>query len=73
MWLSLHSAQAKDKYVEMAVQIKDYEEKKYAYWMAETERTLPLLLKKTLLVMITREDQIKAELVCISHYLLTYN
>lgn len=73
MWLLLHFAQAKDKYVEMAVKIKDYEEKKYEYWMAETERSLPLLMKKTLLVMITSKNQIQAELVCISRYLLTYN
>uniref|UniRef100_A0A4W6G9Y8 Dynein axonemal heavy chain 10 n=1 Tax=Lates calcarifer TaxID=8187 RepID=A0A4W6G9Y8_LATCA len=45
----LHSAQAKDKYVEMAMQIRDYEVKKYEQWTAETECNLPLLMKKPLL------------------------
>lgn len=57
----------------MAMQIRDYEERKYAHWVAETEFNLPLLMKKPILVMITTENQIQAELVFISHYLLTYN
>lgn len=55
----------------MAVHIRDYEVNKYENWMAETERKLPLLMKKTLLATITSEIQIQAEPVCISHYLLT--
>lgn len=49
----------------MAVKIKQYELQKYEYWMAETKHNLPLLLKKPLLVMITSENQIQADLVCI--------
>lgn len=56
----------------MAVQIRDYEVKKYKNWMAETEHNLPLLMKKTLLDKITSEKQIQAELVYILYYLLTY-
>ncbi|XP_031712248.1 dynein heavy chain 10, axonemal [Anarrhichthys ocellatus] len=54
--------EAKGKYVEMSIRIKNYEEKKYEYWLAETESNLPLLMKKPLLVMITSENQIPAEL-----------
>ncbi|XP_044053526.1 dynein axonemal heavy chain 10 isoform X1 [Siniperca chuatsi] len=59
---SEQSKAAKDKYVEMAVQIRDYEVKKYMYWMAETERKLPLLMKKPLLASITSENLIQTEL-----------
>lgn len=69
----VRSAQAKDKYEEMAMKIRDYEVKKYEYWMAETERNLPLLIKKPLLIMITSKSQIQAELVCISRCLLSCN
>ncbi|XP_044232976.1 dynein axonemal heavy chain 10 isoform X2 [Thunnus albacares] len=54
---------AKQKYTEMAVKIRDYEAKKYEFWLAETERNLPLLLKKTLLETINCENQVHAELV----------
>uniref|UniRef100_A0A3B5A058 Dynein heavy chain tail domain-containing protein n=1 Tax=Stegastes partitus TaxID=144197 RepID=A0A3B5A058_9TELE len=40
---------AKDKYVELALRIKDYEVNKYECWQEETEQNLPLLMKKTLL------------------------
>ncbi|KAL7391500.1 hypothetical protein ABVT39_010104 [Epinephelus coioides] len=56
------SKAAKDKYTEIAVKFRDYEVKKYEHWLAETECTLPLLMKKHLLVMITSENQNQAEL-----------
>ncbi|XP_029296329.1 dynein heavy chain 10, axonemal [Cottoperca gobio] len=65
MMESEQSKMAKDKYIQMAVQIREYEGKKYKHWMAETECSLPLLMKETLLVMSTSENQIQAELVCI--------
>uniref|UniRef100_A0A3P8UAE7 Dynein axonemal heavy chain 10 n=1 Tax=Amphiprion percula TaxID=161767 RepID=A0A3P8UAE7_AMPPE len=55
---------AKDKYVEMARHIKDYEVEKYECWLHETECNLLLAMKKTLLVMITSENQVQAERVC---------
>ena len=61
----LHSAQAKHKYTEMAVKIREYEVKKYEIWLAETECNLPLLLKKNLLVSVNCEKQVHAELVSI--------
>lgn len=66
----LHSLQAKDKYKEVAMRIRDYEKKQYENWNAETEANLPLLLKKPLLVMSKNENQIQAELVCISLFYL---
>ncbi|KAK9522770.1 hypothetical protein VZT92_019216 [Zoarces viviparus] len=54
--------EAKDKYVKMSMRIKNYEENKCNYWLAETESNLPLLMKKNLLVVITSENQIPAEL-----------
>lgn len=68
----LHSAaQAKDKYTEMALQIRDYEVKKYEHWVAEAEHNLPLLMKKTLLI--TSENQTQVEQVCVFCCLLAYN
>lgn len=49
----------------MAVNIREYEVKKYELWLAETECNLPLLLKKTLLLNINCENQVHAELVSI--------
>uniref|UniRef100_A0A3Q1G9E8 Dynein axonemal heavy chain 10 n=1 Tax=Acanthochromis polyacanthus TaxID=80966 RepID=A0A3Q1G9E8_9TELE len=50
----------KEKYVEMAQHIKDYEVEKYECWLDETESNLPLVMKKTLLVMINSENQVQA-------------
>lgn len=58
--------QAKAKYVEMAMKIRSYEEKKHDQWMLETDRSLPQRIKKPLLNMMTREGQVQVELVCIS-------
>lgn len=41
---------AKNKYVELALQIKDYQEKKHENWLRRTESELPLLMKQTLLI-----------------------
>ncbi|KAK2902109.1 hypothetical protein Q8A73_011855 [Channa argus] len=48
---------AKEKYIEIAVQMREYEQKKYEDWLAKTERNLPLLMKKPLLV--TNENLIQ--------------
>ncbi|XP_035496799.2 dynein axonemal heavy chain 10-like [Scophthalmus maximus] len=56
---SEQSKVAKDKYVQVALQFRDYEVKKYERWLAETEHNLPLLMKKALLV---TEHQIPATL-----------
>ncbi|XP_078791125.1 dynein axonemal heavy chain 10 isoform X3 [Oryzias latipes] len=44
------SSVAKNKYVELALQIKDYQEKKHENWLRRTESELPLLMKQTLLI-----------------------
>lgn len=44
--------------------------KKYEQWLAETERNLTLLMKKTLLV--TNENLLQAGLVCLYVLLFTY-
>ncbi|XP_061907302.1 dynein axonemal heavy chain 10-like isoform X2 [Entelurus aequoreus] len=48
---------AKSKYVEMSKKIGDYGVKKYRSWIAETERNLPLLLRKPILVIVSKEHQ----------------
>nr|XP_061803884.1 dynein axonemal heavy chain 10-like [Nerophis lumbriciformis] len=48
---------ARNKYLEMAKKISDYGVKKYKSWVTETERNLPLLLKKPVLVIISKESQ----------------
>ncbi|KAM9858629.1 dynein axonemal heavy chain 10 [Aulostomus maculatus] len=54
---------AKNKYTKLAMKIKNYEVKKYECWLVDTEHNLPLLMKKTLLVMISKENQVQTELV----------
>lgn len=39
----------KQKYLEVAKRMKEYEDMKYDQWREITEESLPLLLKKTLL------------------------
>ncbi|KAM9822995.1 dynein axonemal heavy chain 10-like [Syngnathus typhle] len=48
---------AKNKYLEMAKKVSEYGVKKYKAWMSETERNLPLLLRKPVLVIISKETQ----------------
>lgn len=55
-------AQAREKYVGMAEQLKDYEAAKYESWMAETEHNLPLLMKKPILAMVTSKNSTQTEL-----------
>lgn len=66
----VHFVQAKTKYVEMAMKIRNYEEKKHEQWMVETDRSLPQRIKKPLLIMTTCEGQVHVELVCASCYLV---
>ncbi|XP_028292993.1 dynein heavy chain 10, axonemal [Gouania willdenowi] len=47
---------AKRKYTELAVQLKEYEKRKYECWIDDTEQTLPKLLKKTLLVKVQQNN-----------------
>ncbi|KAM4590913.1 dynein axonemal heavy chain 10 isoform 1-T1 [Odontesthes bonariensis] len=47
---------AKDKYLKIAVQIKEYQLQNYKCWLEKTERNLPLLMKKTLLITIENQD-----------------
>ncbi|XP_063753564.1 dynein axonemal heavy chain 10 [Eleginops maclovinus] len=48
---------AKDKYMEMAVKIRDFKLKKFENWTAVTAHNLPLLMKQALLVITTDEKQ----------------
>lgn len=66
-----HFAQAMDQYEGMALTLRDYEMKKYDQWKAETERSLPLLMKRPLLAMIKSESHAQLDLVCITHHLNT--
>lgn len=67
--ISVHFAQAMDKYEGMALKLRDYELKKYGQWKAETESRLPLLMKRPLLAVIPSEDHTHRDLVCITHCL----
>lgn len=40
-------------YLKVARRMKEYEDQKYNQWRDETEKMLPLLLEKTLLIVIT--------------------
>lgn len=66
-------AQARHMYEEMAMKLRDYEMKKYASWKAVTERNLPLLIKRPLLVMTTSISHIQVELHFISFCVHTSN
>ncbi|KAK5620023.1 Dynein heavy chain 10, axonemal [Crenichthys baileyi] len=44
------TSMAKDKYVKMAMRLKDYELKKYECWLQDTESQLSTLMKKKLLI-----------------------
>nr|XP_057927446.1 dynein axonemal heavy chain 10-like isoform X3 [Doryrhamphus excisus] len=48
---------AKNKYLEMSKKISDYGVKKYKSWIVDTERNLPLLLRKSVMVIISKEHQ----------------
>lgn len=66
---SLCSIQAKAKYLEVGMRMRDYEVEKYDRWREDTEQKLPLLMKRTLLVVVTSSGVITAsqtqnDLVC---------
>nr|XP_057927697.1 dynein axonemal heavy chain 10-like isoform X1 [Doryrhamphus excisus] len=48
---------AKNKYLEMAKEMSNYGVRKYKSWISDTERNLPLLLRKPILVIISKENQ----------------
>ncbi|XP_021268215.1 dynein heavy chain 10, axonemal isoform X2 [Numida meleagris] len=45
--------EVKQTYLQVAKRMKEYEDQKYGQWRDKTEQILPLLLKKTLLIVIT--------------------
>ncbi|NXJ08832.1 DYH10 protein, partial [Odontophorus gujanensis] len=49
--------EVKQIYLQVAKRMKEYEDQKYEQWRDETEQMLPLLLKKTLLVVITVAEE----------------
>ncbi|XP_035641685.1 dynein axonemal heavy chain 10 [Oncorhynchus keta] len=52
---------AKAKYLEVGIRMKEYEQKKYERWRDETEQSLPLLMKRTLLVMVNSSGVVTGE------------
>lgn len=64
--MSVHIAQAMDKYERMALKLRDYESTKYSQWKAETESRLLLLMKRPLLAVITSEGRTQQDLVCLT-------
>ncbi|XP_040439457.1 dynein heavy chain 10, axonemal [Falco naumanni] len=50
---SEHGKEVKQIYLQVAKRMKEYEDEKYNQWRHETEQILPLLLKNTLLTVIT--------------------
>ncbi|XP_072207474.1 dynein axonemal heavy chain 10 [Excalfactoria chinensis] len=54
--------EVKQIYLKVAKRMKEYEDQKYDQWRDETEKVLPLLLEKTLLIVITvTEETINTE------------
>lgn len=61
------------KYAEVASRMRDYETQHYFHWKAETEKALPLLLKKSVLLMVNSAgvvcaDFTKPDTVCYLQY-----
>ncbi|KAM3867513.1 dynein axonemal heavy chain 10 [Diretmus argenteus] len=50
---------AKAKYTEVGKQMRDYEVKKYECWREETEQNLPLLMKRSVLALVTSSEVVK--------------
>lgn len=63
----VHVAQAMDKYEETALKLIDYELKKYDHWKTEMEHSLPLLMKRPLLALLTNESPSQVHLVGFTH------
>ncbi|KAL0979348.1 hypothetical protein UPYG_G00183960 [Umbra pygmaea] len=51
----------KTKYLEVASRMKEYEQQKYECWREETEENLPLLMRRTLLVMVTSSGVVSGD------------
>uniref|UniRef100_A0A8C6Y8I9 Dynein axonemal heavy chain 10 n=1 Tax=Naja naja TaxID=35670 RepID=A0A8C6Y8I9_NAJNA len=51
--------EVKQKYLEVAKRMKEYEDVKYDQWRNTTEERLPILLKKTLLARSVRSDEVE--------------
>ncbi|KAI7812536.1 putative dynein heavy chain 10 [Triplophysa rosa] len=51
----------KAKYAEVASRMRDYEMQRYLHWKAETEKALPVLLKKTVLLMVNSDGVVCAD------------
>ncbi|NXI62875.1 DYH10 protein, partial [Anseranas semipalmata] len=59
---SEHGKEVKQIYLQVAKRMKEYEDQKYEQWRDETEQMVRLLLKKTLLTVITvTEDPVTTE------------
>ena len=63
------SVKAKAKYLEVGMRMRDYELQKYEHWREETEKILPLLMKRNILVVSANSadvggSQVKCEMVC---------
>ncbi|NXI45677.1 DYH10 protein, partial [Galbula dea] len=52
---SEHGKEVKQTYLQVAKRMKEYEDQKYSQWREETKHMLPLLLKNTLLTVISEE------------------
>ncbi|XP_029909103.1 dynein heavy chain 10, axonemal [Myripristis murdjan] len=59
---SEHGKAVKEKYVEVGMQMRDYEVKKHEHWQEEVEKTLPSLMNRNLLIMTTSRHQGEAEM-----------
>uniref|UniRef100_A0A8C9FH70 Dynein axonemal heavy chain 10 n=1 Tax=Pavo cristatus TaxID=9049 RepID=A0A8C9FH70_PAVCR len=53
--------EVKQIYLKVAKRMKEYEDQKYDQWRDETERMLPLLLEKTLLITSVTEEPVTTE------------
>ncbi|XP_063051673.1 dynein axonemal heavy chain 10 [Engraulis encrasicolus] len=56
----------KAKYLEVGMRMRDYEVKKYESWREETELTLPLLMKRTLLTVVSSGNATAVDSDCVS-------
>ncbi|NWV46722.1 DYH10 protein, partial [Daphoenositta chrysoptera] len=56
--------EAKQKYLQVAKKMKEYEDQKYHQWRDRTEHVLPLLLKDTLLTVVTEEPVTTKKSLC---------
>ncbi|XP_054851851.1 dynein axonemal heavy chain 10 [Eublepharis macularius] len=64
--------EVKQRYLEVAKRMKEYEDQKYDQWRDATEEVLPILLKKTLLARIPRSDDV-ATAEKTAHYVVNFS